>query len=301
MTFKILVVGLARNLESTLASNLKILERSFRDEYDVSFFIVESDSTDKTLEVLSKESLNYSNFNYLSLGNLTPKIPDRVARIAHCRDAYVDFIRANFPKNNWDYIAVADLDGVNSLLSKRSIRCALNLDSEWDALTANQLGPYYDIYALRCQNWVDYDCLTAVISERDRLESSSKLIQNRTRFKQVVIEFQLNQVRKHLIYKKMRVIPFWRAPFQVDSAFGGLGIYKSKVFLNHDYKNDDSSRSECEHVTLHRKIISNGGNIFIVPRFINGFWNEHSLNRIWLVRILRRIKHKLRTIIHSSR
>ena len=154
-SFEVLIVGLVRNCEASLESEVKILRASFKDFKKVSFFLVESDSTDGSLEALRELAIRIPNFKFLSLGNIRQSISDRIERIAHCRNAYLDYVRTTSDK--FDYIVVADLDGVNNLLTKEKVATCWKFDG-WSACTANQTGPYYDIYALRAPGWSEMDC-----------------------------------------------------------------------------------------------------------------------------------------------
>ena len=77
---------------------------------------------------------------------------------------------------------------------------------------------------------------------------------------------------------------------EVDSAFGGIGIYKSEVFLNYDYSLDrNSGQGISEHVTLHAKMRADGLKLYVNPSFINGNWNTYNVNRFLVVRQARQL------------
>ena len=204
-SFEVLIVGLVRNCEPSLESEVETLRASFEDFKNVSFFLVESDSTDGSLEALRELATRIPNFQFLSLGNLRQSIPDRIERIAHCRNAYLDYVRTTSRK--FDYVVVADLDGVNNLLTKEKVATCWKFD-EWSACTANQTGPYYDIYALRASGWSEMDCW----NEARSLYASG-----------------MNPVKSWVkaIRDKQRMIPESEDWIEVTSAFGGLAIYKT--------------------------------------------------------------------------
>jgi len=278
---------------------LNILSKNFSVDYDVSFYIVESDSSDETIDMLQKIRLMMPNFEYQSLGNLRESIPDRVERISYCRNAYVQYIRVNESKYLWDLIAVADLDGINNGINVNSVRSLRENGYDWDVITCNQNAPYYDIYALRSKGWVEFDCLKVVREAERDIEKKLGSVDQKNPYIHLRSRWERNQLRKRYIYKNMRYIPSWTQPFEVDSAFGGIAIYKTNNFLNFDYSLDEGDSAECEHVTFHRKIRLNGGKIMIYPSFINGGWNEHSLNKLWLIRILRRCKSMAKNAFSS--
>jgi MoaA/NifB/PqqE/SkfB family radical SAM enzyme len=58
----------------------------------IDIFLVESDSFDKTHEVLKKLKSSISFLNFVNLGVLKPTIPDRIERIRYSRNIYVNYI-----------------------------------------------------------------------------------------------------------------------------------------------------------------------------------------------------------------
>jgi hypothetical protein len=148
---KVIVVGLVRNCEKTLAKEyLRIISAcSSLDLVDA--FFVESDSSDKSVDLLKSMSNQNSDFHFISLGNLATVIPNRIERIRFCRNEYVKYIRSLFDEKSLDYVLVADMDGINSALSKRAINSCFTKDN-WDALFSNQLFGISDLLALRASN-----------------------------------------------------------------------------------------------------------------------------------------------------
>ena len=69
---RILIVGLARNLERIAASNISQLINAFQKYGDVSVFEVESESNDLTRVVLTRLAETSTQFSLSSLGNVIP-------------------------------------------------------------------------------------------------------------------------------------------------------------------------------------------------------------------------------------
>ena len=287
---QILVVGLARNIEKTIYKEIERFETLVTVNQTLKYFIVESDSEDHTVKSMEVIKSKNERFNFVSLGELQGVIPERIQRLSYCRDIYLSYIKNNQAKENWDVIVVMDLDGVNNKLSFSGFQKALNYESPWDVLTCNQIGPYYDIYALRCKGWVEEDFLNLISIASQRINDEIKNVKGGKIAQKLVYDYRTNQLRKRFAYKKMRFIPPWARPIEVDSAFGGLAIYKPKVLIMNDYQASETEIYECEHVVLHRKIRQKGGSIFIYPPLVAGGWNEHSLNKIYLIRVARRVK-----------
>ena len=271
-SFEVLIVGLVRNCEPSLESEVETLRASFEDFKNVSFFLVESDSTDGSLEALRELATRIPNFQFLSLGNLRQSIPDRIERIAHCRNAYLDYVRTTSEK--FDYVVVADLDGVNNLLTKEKVATCWKFDG-WSACTANQSGPYYDIYALRAPGWSEMDCW----NEARSLYASG-----------------MNPVKSWVkaIREKQRIILESEDWIEVTSAFGGFAIYKTETFLEGKYQTFSGDElNVSEHVPFNLKLTATGHRIFINPKVTNFDFNEHND----FSRLSRRLKMSLKYLL----
>jgi hypothetical protein len=74
----------------------------------------------------------------------------------------------------------------------------------------------------------------------------------------------------------------------VQSAFGGIAIYKTKIFFDSDYGSSDSTEG-CEHVDFNLKASMLGYRLVINPAFVNSHWNSYNLNRLYIVRLYRKL------------
>jgi len=284
LDFSLLVTGTIRNGEATLLKEFIKTSKATKLFTNVSYFLVESDSTDKTLEVLESLKTKYFKFNYVSLGSLSEQIPEQYNRIRYCRNVYVDYIRNLNESNRPKFVLVLDLDGMNSALSSKSIQSCF-LRDDWDAVISNQTFGYYDILALRHDNWQENDWRDThhyYKANINRVEFSKLKVINK--FKKFI---QLDFAEYMAIYSKMVRIPRSTPWISVNSGFGGAAIYKSEVFLKFDYTKEFETR-ETDHVTLHRKLIRSGGKIFINPKFINSHFNTYNLNRYFIIRNVRK-------------
>jgi glycosyltransferase involved in cell wall biosynthesis len=279
---KILIVGTISNASRKFTKDMRKIDRVFTKLASVHYYFVESDSSDNTLDTLAKFESEYNQFSYISMGSLRQEIPNRIERIRYCRNVYVEYIRNNHFESRWDYIVVADLDGMNSRISTKGIHNSLGKMKSWDGLFANQLFGYYDIYALRCKNWVEENLIETVRKlNLPQLDNQYDLIQY----------FRGQRIRQKILYSKMKVITRGEAVINVQSAFGGLGIYKPSVFTRFDYSREGETLfDECEHITLHNKCIADGCSLGINPRMINSWLNEYNLNKVIFVRVLRDVK-----------
>lgn len=265
--FKVFLVGVARNVEYTIKKDLEILTKALSDFGIVDVFIVESDSSDGTVNILKKLAENNQSFTYFSAGKLADKLPNRIERLKFCRNIYVDEIRKRVLTDKYRFVVVADLDGINNYLTKESLKNITTINFEWDALFANQIGRYYDIAALRHKYWSPNNCFEAQVWWSQYKSN--------------------NLSKKRQVYDRMIKIDKDSEAIGVDSAFGGFAIYRPWVFNVGNYV-DNCDNSDIDHVIFHRKIVMAGGKLFILPSLINGRWNNHNLGSFLFLRNLRK-------------
>jgi len=276
-----LIVGLTRNSDNYIESEVRHLESLFREFGEVSFHLVESDSKDHTQDTLRAIAMSKPNFTFTSLGDLESSISTRTERLRVCRNEYVKRIRATTERI--DFVVVIDFDGMNRKLSKSGLKSSINQEALWSACFPNQLFGYYDLYALRCENWVEGDFLPTLRNEIAKIEipSSGSFLSILKRY------LQEDRLRRTLVYRNMRILFPWSPLINVESAFGALGIYKKECFLLSDYGLTRSGYSECEHVHFHAELIAKGKHLVINPRMLNSWVNPYNLNKLFIVRLLR--------------
>ena len=289
MNGKILLVGTVSNVSRTIEKELRVVLKalSYFESFDV--YLIESDSTDNTINLLEKIKLVSDNIDFISMGSLKNKYPDRVTRIAYCRNVYVEYIRTNYTFKKWDYIAVADLDGMNLRLTKKGIRSCFTTAIDWDGVMANQTFGYYDIFALRSIGWVEGDCFQEMAVSRYQSNSPKQLGNAVLNF--ISLFKYYDKFRKKFIYDQMKILPRNRF-ITVESAFGGFAIYRSKIFLKAKYSLDNNNSSE--HIAFHRNAIENHARLFINTSLINNQINEYNLNKIILIRLIRELRSYLK-------
>jgi len=223
----------------------------------VQWLIVESDSDDDSVAVLTRLASEMQSFRFLTLGSLKDRMPGRTERIAHCRNAYLDEIISNEIYANVEYVIVSDFDGVNTLIDEDAILSCWQRQG-WDVCTANQRGPYYDVWALRHGDWSPNDCW---------------------RQRRFLKHYSDNDDDNLLasVYARMITIPQDDDWIEVDSAFGGLAIYRRDAITLGRYVGLTPEGEEtCEHVAFHHALKQHGCRIFINPRMINAAYTEHT-------------------------
>jgi hypothetical protein len=246
------VVGLVRNGATTLPTSVARLAAALPEGQRVHWMVVESDSDDDTLAVLERIARERPGFAFRSLGHLAQRHPLRTDRIAQCRNAGLEWLAALRANDTpVTHLLMADLDGVNDGLTRDALASCWRR-SDWDACMANQSGRYYDLWALRHPVWCPGDCwaeadfLTAHGVPRDRAKMAA-------------------------VYLRMIEIAPLHDWIAVDSAFGGLAIYRADAIAGLRYRGLTPEGAEvCEHVALHAAMRARGARLFINPRLLNG-------------------------------
>ena len=246
----ILIVGAARNCESWIARSLGEVRKAVRDFRTVQWLIVESDSDDGTASQLDGLAALDPAFRVLHLGKVRKRIQLRTERLAFCRNAYLNEIKNDERYRSVDYVLVADLDGMTGALSSSGILSCWER-GDWDVCTANQRGPYYDIWTLRHAFWSTNDCwkqcreMIGMGVSRAEAESAA-------------------------VYSRKVTIPESAPWIEVESAFGGLAIYRRDALVLGSYHGLSAEGEEVsDHIALHRDLRAAGCVIVINPSLVN--------------------------------
>ena len=282
---KAVLVGTISNAAGNLRSDLMKVIKALSKLNLIRIFLVESDSNDATPSILKGLMNEMEIFNYVSLGQLGIEMPDRIHRIRHCRNVYVQEIRNILAITDLDYVVVADLDGINSRISSDGIQSSFDRD-DWGAVLSNQRGGYYDVLALRHPSWCPQDVLADLRKEQSLIDKT--VLPRRSLIRRTRRRFEYDRARKKAIYSKMIKIKPDEDWIEVNSGFGGLGIYKAELFKHFDYSLHEGDLDfESEHVAFSKRITEDGNRIFINPKMINNYFNTYNVNRFMLVRQLR--------------
>lgn len=250
--YSVVFVGPVRNCASFLDKIFNNIERIGSLFKSYSCVFVESDSTDNSLQILKDYAQKNSNVYVLPLGNLLPRIPLRTIRIATARNAGLEFCENQGFLNTHDFYIQMCVDDVNAQeIDLEGILACFKYDlTTWDGMTANQ-NRYYDLWTLRCKKWLEYDCY-----------------------------FELNHRPTYMSYddavnifigSRFIYIPKNYGLIEVDSAHGGLSIYKSSIAKGCRYSgfNQETNCEESDILQFCRDIKTKGGKIFINSELIN--------------------------------
>jgi hypothetical protein len=270
-----LVAGLVRNCAAQLANDVKRLRSALSQSNNLQWLLIESDSSDNSRSVLEDLTNEIAGFRFISLGNLENDIPRRTERMAYCRNTYLNELSDNPTYRNITHVIVSDFDGLNTHLTKDAVWSCWER-TDWDVCTANQRGPYYDIWALRHKDWCPNDCWAQYAFLKQYNRNTKKTLYAS-------------------VYSKMIEIPTDGDWIEVDSAFGGLAIYKRDAIEMARYIGlNENGEDLCEHVLFHRTLKQRGCRIFINPKMINAEYTEHSEQLLYGNKILRALKSSVK-------
>ena len=244
--------GLARNCAHTLPHLLSVVAEIGQAAGDWAYVFLESDSYDDTMAILESFHEAHPDGIVRSYGRLREQLPERTSRLARLRNEYLDLCAASGYLERFRNLVVLDLDAVNEdLRAEPLLERLIDPDPSWAALFANQSERYYDIWALRQADWSPDDCWERVRSRPSGMTEAEA-------------------VRRFVEARQIR-IPSDADRIEVDSAFGGLGIYRTQWLRDTRYSGTRADgASICEHVPFHAKIRARGGRLFIDPGLVNG-------------------------------
>lgn len=285
---RVVLVGTISNVALQLKSDIQKISEALSDNELFQIILVESDSTDSTIDIADALANLDNRIELISLGNLKEKIPDRVERIRYCRQVYVQRLREIQKSCRIDYVVVADMDGMNSSISKESVNRSIRFEG-WDVALSNQWLGYYDLLALRHPTWMPGNCFEEYYRAREELFSTKRFWGNV--LGRLFAYYLSDRLKVKHIYSRMIRVPRATQIIEVESGFGGFGIYRARVFMECDYTIPSKDfLGECEHISLSRQIRERGYTISIHPWMINSYWNTYNINKISIIRHLRALK-----------
>lgn len=230
----ILICGIARNTENNVIYDIARINKLRSYFKDSSVFIYENDSSDNTYQVFK----TCSDFTILSEKRnpppfTDPKGFDRRHYMAMARNEYLKYAKQYVKTNHVDFLIILDLD----LLGGWSYHGVLNSigQPDWDVIGSN--GIYY-----RPTNRPEHP---------------------HTRLFYDTWAFRYLDKPEPADDKQLNLLRFNRGEplIKVNSCFGGLAIYRPQFLHENIWYND----YDCDHPTLHNKLVERGYEIFLNP------------------------------------
>lgn len=240
-TKKVVFLGLARNLENKLEKSITKLLDFGKTAQKYKVVIFENDSVDNTKKILEKLSRNDSNIIYFSENNNRPqfgtvKDTERTIALAEYRNKLLTHVKQHL--SEYDFIVVTDLDFIDFSIPGvyntfgwfdrfgQSVGAIAGNSYEYKYVTSDTSKSLwnYDSWALRYSWWNELPNLPSVT------------------------------------YNRMWWFGFWIMSaglplMPVNSAFGGMAIYRTEHFIKGSYSGYD-----CEHVCFHYSLKQNSPN-----------------------------------------
>jgi hypothetical protein len=254
------ICGTVKNCGSYLKKVLENMEKigSIFDDYQI--IIYYDKSNDNTLDILKE--YQETNLKFLFYINKNPISKFRTHNIAIGRNLCLNYVTQNIEK--FPYFIMMDCDDVNCKeLNLEPLKKNL-MREDWDGLTFNTSGGYYDIWALSIKPYY-----------------FSYLHFKQTRFfNHNVLKNYINSIMNNLPKEKL---------LECLSAFNGFAIYKTNKFLDtyydgrirldlipknfiniqsnitkskiiyKKYEIVDGRYEDCEHRAFHIQAIKNSG------------------------------------------
>ena len=269
----IVFAGAARDCASHLPAVFANLERLAAVCDQAAFVFVENDSTDGTRELLRKFGAAHSGVALFDLAGLG-QLPVRALRLEFARNAYLEYVRTDASLAGFDYLCVMDMDDMGAYpLDVARFRAALAFLEGTDrcaGVFANQQGPYYDLWALRHRDYCPEDAWYEVLLWARQHHCSDE------------------EAFAQTFARRIRSFAPGSAAVEVDSAFGGLGIYRldwvrrnanpylgSRVRVLRNGEQLTAFRmQQCEHVHFHAGLRQLGLRLFILTDLINAVTAE---------------------------
>jgi hypothetical protein len=245
------VVAIARNCGEHLTNTLECID-SLRPYFGkLRFYAFENDSVDGTAEALdayaAKHPDAFVEHDTLKRPDLRGWEPDRTVALAEYRNRCRDYVEANWSDAQWTI--VLDMDPHGGFLPDGVFNSIY-----WLATTGRRVSPSGDAYAtpgamasysiLRKTVegggtfWAHYDAYAARPMSwwRDRKEEIG------------------------MGWFQHMMMPIGAPPMRMNSAFGGLCLYRTDAFLSSRYSGGD-----CEHVNFHRGMAAAAYDLYLNP------------------------------------
>jgi len=259
---KIVISGLARNIEKIVSSSLSKLEFIGDHFNDYRIICFENDSDDNTRNIIKQnikrndriillDCLKYNTYDCLLKKRQGYDIgwgsSDRFINMANYREELLEYIRDNL--SDYDYVLIVDLDLNGNFCIDGMMMGFADGVYDWGALYSNGQTSYYGLYGTTT---FTYDLL-AYIDACDEYPHNVNYFTTSVMAKNL---YKLNSKTNHM----NGFVP-------VKSSFNGMALYQMKPFINSSYK----GLNICEHINLAKGIDEQKYN-----QYINCAWFGYS-------------------------
>lgn len=217
----IFFVCMSKNCFDSLQKNLNFLFNfKEKSQLDIKIFIVDSDSVDGTKEYSLKLEEELLVDKFIEIDNLEINYSSRIERLTICRNSSL----MEMKEYNLNQVIYVPIDSDIFVFEHTNIDDFENIINQlienniWEGVFPFSIPYYYDIFALRKPGWVDGNNLLQAKQRKQKIKFGSFFINYFYIFRK--------QVDKDFFKQKK---------IKVNSAFGGIGIYKIKDIQNLKY------------------------------------------------------------------
>lgn len=264
---RVVFAGCARSCASALPNVLHNVEKIASLYRDAAFIFVENDSDDDTKEILQAWCRKKPTARLIMLDGLAGCCPVRTIRLEKTRKQYLSIIRSDYA--DYTHLIVLDCDDVNAggidLSAVQRAIDFLESNRSHAGVFPGQDGPYYDIWALRHPERCPWDMWEAVFDY-----AMAQKVSYAVAFNEIYV-------------KRVFSLPANAPPLEVDSAFGGIGIYKlssvlrnRQTYIGHKRKRIPTTSGwqevgwqVCEHVAFNAGFREREEKLFVLPYLVN--------------------------------
>lgn len=249
------IVGACRDIEPYIHIVLANITTICSWWHSSQVVIFENDSKDATPTLLREWISLSDNRILIQESNLDALYPLRTQRLAYIRNKLVKSVSPSF-----DYLLMIDMDDIfNWAVKKESFDSCFDIEN-WDVITANSnyckiwhRNGYYDIWALRLPNIIEFDCW-----------DHHTMLLHRGYTYEIALQ--------KLVIKYMDYMNMIKVPINVNSAFNGAMICKvSFIKPCCEFIGLEPAHANgmiCEHVSFQNCLRSHGARIVYNPDFI---------------------------------
>lgn len=254
--------GCARDCAKVLGLNILSILSIHNEPWcdDLRIYIAENNSVDGTRDVIAYLGSQDPRIVPIFLDNLDNDIPVREARIALCRDRILDEICKN--EHEGLYIPIdLDSDIASSLNANDLVKACRLVDSgRCTGVFPSSFPFYYDIYALRKDNWCPKSCWKEIQDAKAKGSLWSLF---------VYVRYVSSRQKPHACLQSKDLI-------SIDSAFGGMAIYSLRRVIESSARYsirdlESENMKLCEHVVFNSFL----DRLFIFPELVIKAPPEH--------------------------
>lgn len=235
------IVSIARNAMPLLTNTLGLVDEVRKEFRTSQMFVFENDSTDGTAEALDGHALRNDWFHvqHDTWGGIDSRgfEKERTERLAKARNICMEWVRENGSDNY--YTIVLDLDPDYGFSPEGVLN---SIGWMGDSFVQARAMASYSLYKVKAEDGnialAQYDSWAARLNWwRDRRDDPGGMG-----------------------WFSLLMPPVGSPPIPMNSAFGGLCVYRTEAYLAGGYSGED-----CEHVPHHYRMALAGHRLFLNP------------------------------------